>query len=209
MIDESKILGVILAGGKGTRMGGEEKGLIRLNNKALIEYSIERLKPQVNNLVINANNNLKKYSRFNIPIVPDSLSGFLGPLAGVLAGLDYADQKGYTHIVTVAADTPFFPKNLVSLFLMTAKNYNGLTIATTQDKNSRIQSHPTFGIWPCNLRENLQTHIENGLRKIVIWTEKHNAGETLFEGNKNLDPFFNINTPADLNTAKAVLENYK
>ena len=72
MIDESKILGVILAGGKGTRMGGEEKGLIRLNNKSLIEYSIERLKPQVNNLVINANNNLKKYSRFNIPIVPDS-----------------------------------------------------------------------------------------------------------------------------------------
>ena len=98
MIDESKILGVILAGGKGTRMGGEEKGLIRLNNKSLIEYSIERLKPQVNNLVINANNNLKKYSRFNMPIVPDSLSGFLGPLAGVLAGLDYADQKGYTHI---------------------------------------------------------------------------------------------------------------
>ncbi|MGY9035355.1 MAG: molybdenum cofactor guanylyltransferase MobA [Rhodobacterales bacterium] len=209
MIDKSKILGVILAGGKGTRMGGEEKGLIKLNNKSLIEYSIERLKPQVNRLVINANNNLTKYSEFNTPIVSDPLPGFLGPLAGVLAGLEYADQKGYSHIVTVAADTPFFPKNLISLFLTVAKNHNGLAIATTQDKNNNIQRHPTFGIWPCHLRKNLRTHIVNGLRKIVIWTEKHNAGEALFDDNKKLDPFFNINTPADLNTAKAVLENYK
>ena len=79
MLDKSKILGVILAGGKGTRMGGEEKGLIKLGNKSLIEYSIERLQPQVSKLVINANSNLSRYSKFNLPIVSDPLAGFLGP----------------------------------------------------------------------------------------------------------------------------------
>jgi len=107
-----KVLGVILAGGLSTRMGGQDKALLDLSGSPLIKHAIDRLENQVDGLVINVNRGLNKYEQFNFPVIPDPLDGYLGPLAGILSGMDYALGHNFTHIVTAAADTPFFPLDL-------------------------------------------------------------------------------------------------
>ena len=104
-----KVLGVILAGGLSTRMGGQDKALLDLSGSPLIKHAIDRLENQVDGLVINVNRGLNKYEQFNFPVIPDPLDGYLGPLAGILSGMDYALGHNFTHIVTAAADTPFSP----------------------------------------------------------------------------------------------------
>ena len=187
MIDKEVILGVILAGGKGTRLENQDKGLLKLQNKTLIENAIERLGPQVADVVINANGDPVRFREFGKIVVPDTIPGFAGPLAGVLAGLDHAEKKGFSHIVTVAVDTPFFPKNLVSKLAKVAINYGGLTIISSINEDTKkIKQHPTFGMWPCHLRKNLEFHLMSGQRKIVIWTKKQNAGYTSYKTSLSL-----------------------
>mgnify|MGYP000399792677 CR=1 FL=1 len=191
-------LGVILAGGKATRMGGGDKGLLPLGAGTILSCVIERLDPQVAGLALNANGDPARFADIGLPVIPDSISGFAGPLSGVLAGLDWAAIQGATHIVTAAADTPFFPCDLVPRLQLAAENA-GTDIALAATPGGR---HPTFGLWPVALRDDLRAALQDGLRKVVLWTDKH--GGTIAEFPDDA-AFFNVNTPDDLATAKAML----
>jgi molybdopterin-guanine dinucleotide biosynthesis protein A len=187
-------LGVILAGGRATRMGGGDKGLLALGDRALMDHVIERLEPQVDGLVINANGDPARFSRFDLPVIADSIDGSAGPLAGVLAGLDWAASMGADCIVTAAADTPFFPCDLVPQ----------LQLAATPDPRRGTARQPTFGLWPVALRDDLRSALAGGLRKVVIWTEAHGGREAVFPFD-DVNSFFNVNTPEDLAKAQEIL----
>ncbi|MBF9030753.1 molybdenum cofactor guanylyltransferase MobA [Rhodobacterales bacterium HKCCE3408] len=193
-------LGVILAGGQARRMGGGDKGRLVLGGRSLIERVIDRLAPQVDALGLNANGDPARFADLGLPVLPDSIADHPGPLAGVLAGLDWAAEMGADRIVTAAADTPFFPEDLVDE--LTEASVSGLALAATEE-DGRIVRHPTFGLWPVALRDDLRASLKDGVRKVVIWTDRHGAGTALFRAAG--DPFFNVNTPEDLAAAEAWL----
>ncbi|MEE9453687.1 MAG: molybdenum cofactor guanylyltransferase MobA [Paracoccaceae bacterium] len=201
-----KVGGVILAGGKSRRMGGGDKGLLTLGGRSILTHVIARLLPQVDKMVLNVNGNPDRFAGFDLPVVADSIDGFAGPLAGVLAGMDWGAAAGYEYIATVAADTPFFPENLV-LALRMAQEGEGkpLAMAMTPDPERGFARHPTFGLWPVNLREDLRAALHQGVRKVVEWSEPQGCAMMVFtQGNP--DPFFNVNTPADLARAEEMLK---
>ncbi len=200
--------GVILAGGQATRMGGGDKGMLPLGEATILDHVLDRLAPQAGALALNANGDATRFARFGLPVLPDPVEGFPGPLAGVLAGLDWAAGNGAEAIVTVAADTPFFPRDLVARFQAAAEGMNHpLVLAATPRGAEETKSmsrggqvrHPTFGLWPVALRDDLRAALEGGLRKVVLWTDKHGGREALFE---DPDAFFNVNTPGDLDLAQ-------
>ncbi len=210
----TKPLGVILAGGLATRMGGGDKGLLQIGGQSLLSHVIDRLGPQVDSLALNANGDAARFAELNLPVLPDSIEGFAGPLAGVLAGLDWAAEQGADSIVTAAADTPFFPRDLVSLLTEAAQGQtHPLVLATTprtgdealKSGGKKVNRHPTFGLWPVALRDDLRAALNDGLRKVVLWTDKHDGREALFPADP-FDPFFNVNTPDDLARAEKLLE---
>ena len=200
-------LGVILAGGLARRMGGGDKSLLSLGaSSRVLDQVIARLGAQVDQMVLNANGDLARFDEFGLPVVADSLDGFLGPLAGVLAGLDYAAEHGFDHIVSVAADTPFFPTNLVSALETASKHMDvPIALAATKIEGGETVRHPTFGLWPVALRDDLRSALQDGLRKVVLWTDQHGAETHVFESGE-IDPFFNINTPEDLELANKMME---
>ena len=189
-------LGVILAGGQATRMGGGDKCLLKLGDRTILQHVIDRLAPQTDGLLLNANADPARFADYAIKVAPDSITGFAGPLSGVLAGLDHAAGTGHSHIITAAADTPFFPCDLVPHLLMAAEK-TGLALAASPSGRQ-----PTFGVWPVALREDLRAALNDGLRKVVQWTQKHDAGTAAFPDDA---AFFNVNTPDDLARAKAML----
>lgn len=198
-------LGVILAGGRATRMGGGDKGMLDLNGRSILSHVINRLRPQVAGLAINANGDAARFDDYGLPVVADTIEGYAGPLAGVLAGLDWAAQNGADTIVTVAADTPFFPQDLVPYLLLAAEGTAlPLALAASPDPARGMMRHPTFGLWPVALREDLRQSLAEGLRKVVLWTDKHNAAQANFPVHQ-IDPFFNVNTPEDLVQARQFL----
>ena len=198
-------LGVILAGGQARRMGGGDKGRLMLGERSLLSHVIARLEPQVAELALNANGNAARFADTNLPILADSVGGFVGPLAGVLAGLDWAFEQGADTIVTAAADTPFFPCDLVPRLMMAGDDMaHPLVLAATPDPERGRNRHPTFGLWPVALRDDLRRALENGLRKVVLWSDQHDAREAMFAA-KPFDPFFNVNTPDDLARAEELL----
>ncbi|MBU2981870.1 molybdenum cofactor guanylyltransferase MobA [Lentibacter algarum] len=191
--------GVILAGGRATRMGGGDKALLKLGGVTLLQRVVARLKPQVAALALNANGDASRFAHTGLPVVADSVDGFAGPLAGVLAGLDWAAAQGFESIVTAAGDTPFFPLDLVRRLVAKADGMqHPLVLAATPDGRQ-----PTFGLWPVALRDDLRAELEGGLRKVVLWTDKH--GGRLAEFADEGAPFFNVNTPEDLAKAEAML----
>ena len=196
------IAGVILAGGRATRMGGGDKGLRRVGGRRLMDHALERLAPQVGAMAINANGDPARLAEFGLPVLADSLPDHPGPLAGVLAGLDWAAGIGAQAIVTAAADTPFFPRDLAAR-LVAAAGPSGLCLAASPDDTGRMQRHPTFGLWPVALRDDLRAALTGGLRKIVLWTDGHGAGTAAFPSDP-FDPFFNVNTPDDLAMAETL-----
>ncbi|MTI03013.1 molybdenum cofactor guanylyltransferase MobA [Roseibium sp. RKSG952] len=208
-------LGVILAGGLATRMGGGDKGLLQLGGQSLLSHVINRLAPQVDGLALNANGDPARFADFDLPVIADTIEGFAGPLAGVLAGLDWAAEQGADSIVTAAADTPFFPHDLVMRLMNSAEDQkHPLVMATTprtgeealkSGGGKRVNRHPTFGLWPVDLRDDLRAALNDGLRKVVLWTDKHDGREALFLADP-FDPFFNVNTPDDLQLAQEMLE---
>ena len=206
-------LGVILAGGLATRMGGGDKALLQIGGQTLLQRVIHRLQPQVAGMALNANGDPARFDGFGLAVLPDSIAGFPGPLAGVLAGLDWAAEQGAEAIVTVAADTPFFPVDLVDVLQDTAQGMtHPLVLAATPRGEEKTKSmsrsglirHPTFGLWPVALRDDLRGALHDGIKKVVIWTEKHGGREAVFETD-NGDPFFNVNTPEDLDAAEAMV----
>ncbi len=200
---ESIVVGVILAGGRATRMGGGDKGLRHVAGRRLMDHVIARLGPQVAGMAINANGDPARLAEFGLPVLPDSLPDHPGPLAGVLAGMDWAAGQGAAAIVTAAADTPFFPPDLV-VRLQSAAGPSGLALAASTDDAGRIWRQPTFGLWPVALRDDLRAALTGGLRKIVLWTDGHGAGQAVFASDP-FDPFFNVNTPEDIGRAEALV----
>jgi len=199
-------LGVILAGGQATRMGGGDKGLLSLGGRSLLAHVVERLEPQVAGLALNANGDATRFDGFGLPVVSDTIDGFAGPLAGVLAGLDWAATQGAETIVTAAADTPFFPCDLVPRLLVEAQGMDApLVLAATLDETRGQVRHPTFGLWPVSLRDDLRTALQGGLRKVVVWSDQYGGREAVFASD-GIDPFFNVNRPEDLARAETMLE---
>jgi molybdenum cofactor guanylyltransferase len=199
-------LGVILAGGQATRMGGGDKGLLRLGGQSLLSHVVQRLEPQVAGLALNANGDGARFEAFGLPVIGDTIDGFAGPLAGVLAGLDWAAEQGADCIVTAAADTPFFPCDLVPGLLLEAQGMDApLVLAATPDEKRGQLRHPTFGLWPVVLRDDLRAALSGGLRKVVLWSDRHGGREAVFASD-GFDPFFNVNRPEDLERAEKLLE---
>ena len=201
---------IILAAGQGTRMrSARPKVLQELGGRPLLAHVIERTAPQVADLCLNANGDAARFGAYGLPVVADSLPGFPGPLAGVLAGLDWAAAQGADTLVSVAADTPFLPCDLVPRLLLTAEGQDHpLVLAATEgdmetrSAKGRLIRHPTFGLWPVALRDDLRAALEGGLKKVVLWTERHGGREAVFPDER---AFFNVNTPEDLAQAEAML----
>ena len=195
--------GIILAGGQSRRMGGGDKGLLSLGGETLLARVIARLEPQVAEVALNANGDTARFEDFGLPIIADSVAEHPGPLAGVLAGMDWAAARGHSHIVTAAADTPFFPCDLVPR-LMLASESAPIALAATPDPERGMARHPTFGLWPVDLRDDLRAALSDGVRKVVAWTDKHGTAMAEFSATP-FDPFFNVNTPEDMARAEGLL----
>ena len=196
-------LGVILAGGQATRMGGGDKGRLRLGGHSLLAHVMDRLATHVAGLALNANGDAARFADLRLPVVADSVDGFAGPLAGVLAGLDWAAEQGAETIVTAAADTPFFPCDLVPRLLLAAEGMaHPLALAGTPDPRRGLARHPTFGLWPVALRDDLRQALQDGVRKVVLWTDRHDGRIAEFPDEA---AFFNVNTPDDLARAEAMI----
>jgi molybdenum cofactor guanylyltransferase/molybdopterin-guanine dinucleotide biosynthesis protein MobB len=190
------ITGVILAGGRARRMGGEDKGLILYQQQPLISYAIKALEPQVDHLIINANRNIDKYQTFNHPIIKDSLDGFCGPLAGMLSAMQTATTD---YILTCPCDCPSISPQLRQR-LMESLLLSSAEIAVAFDGN-RLQ--PVFSLIPCHLQEDLQTYLLEGERKIDLWFQRHKLSVVDFSDQP--DTFSNINHPEELITPEAPL----
>lgn len=201
-----EVRGVILAGGQSRRMGGGDKGLLTLGDQSLLARVIARLGPQVQGMALNANGDAARFADCGLPVVADSVDDFAGPLAGVLAGLDWAAGQGASHIVTAAADTPFFPADLAERLIDAAESSGQpIALAATPDPDRGLARHPTFGLWPVALREDLRRALADGTRKVVAWTDRHGTAAARFDA-EPFDPFFNVNTPQDMARAEQLLK---
>jgi molybdenum cofactor guanylyltransferase len=196
------IVGVVLAGGLARRMGGGDKGLIELEGRPILDHVLERLAPQVDRIVINANGAPARLAGYGLPIVPDSVEGFAGPLAGVLAGMEWTARQcpEADWIVTAATDTPFFPRDLVvRLRQAVAEEDAGLACAASGGRH-----HPVFGLWPVALGPDLRHAMTvEGIRKVDAWTARHRLTVAEFS-DQPWDPFFNVNRPDDVAQAERI-----
>jgi molybdopterin-guanine dinucleotide biosynthesis protein A len=199
-----KVIGLLLAGGQSRRMGGGDKALRPLGGTSMLERVIERLRPQVAALVLNANGDAARFANFGLPVVADSVPDFAGPLAGVLAGLDWsaAHRPDCPFIVSVATDAPFLPTNLVARLAAELEAAE----ADLACAASAGRAHPVFGLWPVRLRDDLHRAVrEEGIRKVDEWTARHKLVTVPFL-DAPVDPFFNANRPEDLILAAALLQ---
>lgn len=196
----AKIAGLVLAGGLSRRMGGAEKGLQLLAGQSMISRVIERFAPQVDRLAINANSEAEPYLHFGLPVLPDTIGGHLGPLAGILTGLEWAATlPGVSHVATAATDTPFLPLDLVARLAALARP-DGIVLA-----RSNGNRHPVFGLWPVALRQDLTQWLRTSdTMKVSAWANRHDLAYCDFDaaGEGALDPFFNANTPEELAEAE-------
>ena len=200
-----KVVGLLLAGGQSRRMGGGDKTLRLLGGIPLLERVIERLRPQIDALVLNANGDPARFARCALPVVPDSVPGFAGPLAGVLAGLDWAatHRSDCHYVVSVATDAPFLPADLV-VRLAEGLDEAGADLSCA---TSGGRSHPVFGLWPVRLRDDLRgALVDQGVRKVDLWTSRHKLATVPFS-DQPVDPFFNANRPEDFAAAEALLKS--
>ena len=205
IINKEEVLGLILAGGLSRRMNKENKFLKNIGNKTILNEIVLKSLNQVNQLVINANIEKKEIKEFNIPVIKDTIKGNLGPLAGILSGMEYAEKKKFKWLFTFPCDAPFFPENLVEkLLIQVSKQGSEIVIPKS---NGRL--HPVFGIWSVSLKKSLENSIKKEkIRKIDLWIQKHNFSYVNFQST-NFDPFFNINDLNDLEKAKKIFKNAK
>ena len=204
----TQVAGIVLAGGLSTRMGGQDKSLLELDGKTLLQRAVDKLTPQVGTIAINANSDAAGYQHLGLPVVCDSFDGYAGPLAGVLSGMEWAHSMGADHVATVAADTPFFPDDLVAAMQLALKTQSGkIVIAQTPGTGGKFYNHPTFGLWPVALRDDLRDALGAGIRKVMHWVEPHGVIKASFSANP-YDPFFNVNRPEDFGKAKQYLKEY-
>jgi len=199
----SEVAAVLLAGGLARRMGGGDKPLRRLGGTTVLERVIERVRPQVAVMAINANGDPGRFADFALPVIPDPLEGFLGPLAGILAGLDWVarEHPAIGWLLSVPTDSPFLPVDLVPR-LRGAIAAEGADMACAR---SGQQIHPVVGLWPIWLRSSLRTALaDEGLRKIDLFTARYTLVKADWPA-EPVDPFFNANSPEDLEEAERLL----
>ncbi|MGE5665099.1 MAG: molybdenum cofactor guanylyltransferase MobA [Betaproteobacteria bacterium] len=183
------ICGLVLAGGQGRRMGGVDKGLQVLRGRPMVDHVIERLRPQVDEVLVNANQNLERYGVYGCPVVPDAVGGFAGPLAGLHAGMKSTRAP---LILTVPCDSPFLPLDLAArLRAALEKNRADIAVAKTRD-----QAHPVFALARTAVLPHLEAFLARGERKIDLWYASLRVVEVPFDDQE--DAFSNINTPQDL-----------
>lgn len=196
------VLGLILAGGLARRMGGGDKLRIRIGGATILDRVLKRMTPQCAGLIVNANGDPARFADTRLPVVQDSVPDFAGPLAGILAGLDWAAAHApdIADIASVPGDCPFLPADLVAR-LAAARQAAGTPLACARSGDWR---HPVAGLWPVALREDLRQAltVEN-LHKIEIWTARHGIAIAGWPA-EPVDPFFNVNTPEDLAAAEHV-----
>ena len=191
----NKPLGLILAGGLARRMGGGDKGMIKIGGQTILERVLERLTPQCSPVVINANGDPSRFAFTGLPVVPDDIPDFAGPLAGILAGLDWAAVHAphTEYVASAPGDCPFLPRNLFRR-LEDARIAENKPLACAKSGDWR---HPVVGLWPVKLRGDLRHALmEENLHKIEIWTARHGVAIAEWP-DRPTDPFFNVNTPED------------
>ncbi len=196
------IAGIVLAGGLSRRMGGGDKCLRLLAGRPILAHIIARARPQVTALAINANGDPGRFAGFGLPVVADSVADFAGPLAGVLAGLDWAAAAlpAASHVVSFAGDAPFLPLDLVARLDAAVAAGSELACAASAGR-----AHPVFGLWPVALREALRRAlVEDRIRKVDRWTARFRLATVEFPTGR-IDPFFNANEPEDLAEAERLM----
>jgi molybdopterin-guanine dinucleotide biosynthesis protein A len=207
VIPHDEVTGVILAGGLSRRMGGGDKGLLDLGGASMLAHVVRRLAPQVGRMVLNANGDPARFASFGLPVAADTVAGFAGPLAGVLAGMRWSERQAPTarFIATVSSDAPFLPGDLVARLALTlAARPTAVALA-----RSGGELHPVIGLWPIALADDLERGLAAGVRKVLRWTDRHGTIPVDFafleRGGRSIDPFFNANTPEELDEARRLL----
>jgi molybdopterin-guanine dinucleotide biosynthesis protein A len=199
----TRIIGVLLAGGLARRMGGGDKPLRLIAGRPILDRVIERLQPQVTGLVLNANGDPARFAGYGLPVVGDSIPDYAGPLAGILAGLDWAaeNRPDCPMIASVPTDAPFLPLDLVAR-MESAVATEGADLACAASSG---QAHPVIGLWPVRLRDALRhALVDEGIRKVDVWTARYKLATVTFS-DRPIDPFFNANRPDDLEEAARLL----
>lgn len=201
-------VGLILAGGLGRRMGGGDKPLLTVGGRPMLDRVVERLTPQVDKVVLNANGDPQRFASYGLPVVADSIEGFAGPLAGLHAGMRWTQQNvpAARFIISVAADTPFFPTTLATRLAACGTDAED-TIALAA---SPAGTHPVFGRWPIVLADDLEAFLASGESgKILAFADRYIRLNVPFEDvtlpdGESIDPFFNVNTPEDAARAEEI-----
>lgn len=192
-IPQDQITGVILAGGRGTRMGGADKGLQNFRGMPMAMFTLMRLMPQVGEVMINANRNLAAYESFGVPVWPDSLSDFAGPLAGMLTALERCESD---YLVTVPCDTPLFPQDLVARLAEALEREDAeIAMASAPEEDGQMRAQPVFSLIRRELMESLVRFTQGGGRKIDAWTGQH---RTVLVPFADAGAFRNANTLVEL-----------
>jgi molybdenum cofactor guanylyltransferase len=199
-------LGLVLAGGLARRMGGGDKARIRIGGTTILERVLTRIDPQCTRVIVNANGDPARFADTSLPVVADSVPDFAGPLAGILAGLDWAatNVPESEWLLSVPGDCPFLPKNLVTR-LHEARLAEGAALACARSGEWR---HPVVALWPVKLREDLRRALlDEHLHKIEIWTARYGVAIADWPA-EPVDPFFNVNTPEDAASAEKIAAQY-
>jgi molybdopterin-guanine dinucleotide biosynthesis protein A len=192
----TKVPGVLLAGGLARRMGGGDKPMRTIGGRSILERVIARLAPQCDGLILNANGDPARFASFGLPVVPDSVADFPGPLAGILAALDWAaaNRPDVSLVMSAAADCPFLPRDLVARLHQALVAENAQLAVAASDG----QSHPVIGLWSVALRDELRhSLVVEDIRKIDRWTARYRLATVTWSA-EPLDPFFNANTVEDI-----------
>lgn len=199
---EARTIGLILAGGLARRMGGGDKALKPLAGRPILAHVVDRLRGQCDDLLLNANGDPARLAAFGLPVVADGPPDFAGPLAGILAGLDWltAHRPQTDWLLSVAADTPFIPGDLAAR-LHQARTAAGMSLACAA---SGGRQHHAIGLWPAALREDLRRALAAGERRLGRWTQAQGVAVAEWPA-EPIDPFFNVNTPEDLDEAERLL----
>jgi molybdenum cofactor guanylyltransferase len=195
-------LGLVLAGGLARRMGGGDKALLRIGDETILQRTMGRFAPQCARVILNANGDPARFEFTGLPVVTDDIAGFAGPLAGILAGLDWAARHApeAEWVASVPGDCPFLPRDLVAK-LHAAREAAGAPLACARSGDWR---HPVAGLWRVDLRGDLRHALEvEDLRKIEVWTARHGVAIAEWP-DRPVDPFFNVNTPEDLAEANRI-----
>jgi molybdopterin-guanine dinucleotide biosynthesis protein A len=194
--DHPATIGVVLAGGLARRMGGSDKPLRELGGRTLLEHVVDRLRPQCDGLLLNANGDPARFLSLSLPIVADTIEGHLGPLVGVLSALDWtaANRPDTEWVVSAACDCPFLPRDLVRQF----QQRRSIEQAQLAVASSAGRRHPVFGLWPVALRGELRRAlVAEDIRKVESWTARYRVVAASWPA-EPVDPFFNVNTTEDL-----------